>query len=162
MKYKVLIVIFVILGIISFIFYNFDNSKKDISKILNIDLTNCKVEISKDSHGGFLGDGDHYEKIKCTNKEDKIIKSNWKKLPLESEIEKVMHMKSCSDKGCKDAYEKFNIPNIKNGYYYFLDRHSETKYINDSSELNLRSSYNFSLGIYDLDKNILYYYELDT
>ena len=46
--------------------------------------------------------------------------------------------------------------------YYFLDRHSESKDRYDSSDLNNRFSWNFTLALLDVDKNIIYYYELDT
>ena len=64
--------------------------------------------------------------------------------------------------GGHNVYDKYDIPDIENGYYYFLDRHSEATNVNNDEDLNERSSYNFSLGIYDSDTMMLYYYELDT
>ena len=63
---------------------------------------------------------------------------------------------------CLPVYERYEISDIKNGYYYFLDRHSESKDRYDSSDLNNRFSWNFTLALLDVDKNIIYYYELDT
>ena len=99
-------------------------------------------------------------KIKCSKIPE--LSSNWKKLPLSSEIDKALSMKFCDGNGCKDTYEKYLIPKLESGYYYFFDRHDLANDINDDSELNNRSSWNFSVAIYDFGENIIYYYELDT
>ncbi len=59
-------------------------------------------------------------------------------------------------------YERYDIPNINDGYYYFVDRHYDAINKYDDSMLNKRSSYNFCLALYDLENKIIYYYELDT
>ena len=138
-----------------------DNKMKRISKNIGINSSNCKIEDDKNTHGGFLGDGEYLAKLTCNEQEENAIKINWKELPLSSELLKAMEIPQCSGNGCKDAFERFNLPR-ENGYYYFFDRHSESKDTRSDSELNNRSSYNFSLGIYDSNNKVLYYYELDT
>lgn len=54
------------------------------------------------------------------------------------------------------------VPKIENGYYCFVDRHSQSKDKKDDSPLLNRYSINCSLAIYDTDTNLLYYLELDT
>ena len=71
-------------------------------------------------------------------------------------------MEQCDDNGCKNIYERYSIPKIENGYYYFLDRHNESNDKYDDTNLNNRASWNFTLAIMDIDTNIIYYYELDT
>ena len=71
-------------------------------------------------------------------------------------------MKYCDGKGCLNVYERYQIPNITKGYYYFLDRHSESTNKKSAENINNRASYNFTLGIYDNVNKILYFYELDT
>ena len=73
-----------------------------------------------------------------------------------------MNMEMCDNKKCKSAQEKYNIPEIKDGYYYFLDRHQESTDEKDSSKINERASYNFTLALYDNETKKIYYYELDT
>lgn len=73
----------------------------------------------------------------------------------------VTKMIQCSD-GCKDFYKRYKIPKITNGYYYFYDRHSSSTDKFDDTNLNNRSSWNFTLVIFDKDNNVIYYYEKDT
>ena len=161
-KYLFLLLIFGIFLVISCIFTSKNNSKKHISDIIQIDIRKCNIEMEKNTHGGFLGDGDYFAKINCSNKDNNYDFSNWKKLPLSDSLKKAMEMSQCDDKGCLTAIEKYDIPEIDNGYYYFLDRHLEAKDKHDDIELNNRSSLNFSLAIYDADNKIIYFYELDT
>ena len=137
-----------------------DNKVKAISDRLNVNLEGCTIITESDTHGGFLGDGEYFAKMSCSKEEAKTIKSKWKDLPLREDIEEVLEMSRCDDESCKDAYDKYDIPSIAQGYYYLLDRHSESK--NGDTDLNGRSSYNFSLGIFDSENNIVYVYELDT
>ena len=73
-----------------------------------------------------------------------------------------MEMKQCGNNGCKNVYEKYNIPKIENGYYFFFDRHSESINKYDDSKINDRSSYNFTIALLDKNTNTIYYYRLDT
>jgi len=162
---KILGVILIICGIVLFLYFGksiFNNRKYHITKYLDINIKNCQVDSEKDTHGGFLGDGDYFAKLICTEKEDNEVKSKWIKLPLSVEIEKVLNIIDCHDNGCKTAYDRYNIPNIIDGYYYFYDRHSESSDSKDDKNLNNRSSYNFSVGIYDSSTKTIYFYELDT
>lgn len=150
----------IFLLLIVFLLAGCSNKKESIGKTIDLDINSCKIEKQVDTHGGFLGDGDYFARIKCLERED--LSNKWKELPLSKEISKVMEIKFCDGSGCKDVYEKYSIPKIKNGYYYFYDRHSSSKNRYDDTDLNTRSSWNFSLAILDLDTNIIYYYELDT
>lgn len=58
--------------------------------------------------------------------------------------------------------EEYGIPYIENGCYYFWDRHSESTDPTSDTNLFSRSSYNFSLLLYDLDDSMLYFFEFDT
>jgi hypothetical protein len=61
-----------------------------------------------------------------------------------------------------DTENNQDIPEITNGYYYFYDRFEDSSDPLNDSELLERSSYNFTLAIYDADSQILYYCEVDT
>ena len=134
------------------------NKKNYISKMIELDISNCKIETYIDTHQGFLGDGDSFAKINCSSKIN--ISKNYKELPLSDSIKEVLDMEQCNQDDCKNVFSKYNIPTIENGYYYFKDRNSKNIY--DDSTLNNRSSYNFNIAIYDTLNNIIYYYELDT
>lgn len=135
-----------------------NNQIKYISNISNLNLDSCKIIKSNDTHGGFLGDGQYFAKLECI----KLDINNFKELPVSEEIQKVLDMKSCDSKGCYDFYERYNVPKIKNGYYYFYDRHSDSTNHFDDKDLNNRSSWNFTIAIYDEDNNLLYLYVMDT
>ncbi len=154
------LIIFVLFFIIG---CNYKNSKQSIIlKNIEIDNNKCEIEKDEDTHSGFLGDGDYFAKIKCTDINYNELSKNWKKLPLSNSLKEVIQMEQCNGDGCNNVYEKFSIPNTENGYYYFLDRHSESTNKFDDTDLNNRSSWNFTLAIIDETTNIIYYYELDT
>ena len=70
-----------------------------------------------------------------------------------------------SNKVCKYAMvDDMNIPEVDKGYWFVLDRHSETKDKYNEKDIfdEDRHSYNFTVAVFDTDKNILYVYELDT
>ena len=138
-------------------------SKKDtILKNIEINENKCEIEKEADTHGGFLGDGDYFAKIKCPKIDYDNLSKKWKKLPLSKELKEIVEMEKCDDKDCKNIYERFSIPDIKIGYYYFINRQSDSEDKNDDTKLNEKSSWNFTLAILDKAKNIIYYYELDT
>lgn len=156
---------FLIIICLMIVTYNFINKKEPleyISDIIEVDLNKCKIDTSIDTHGGFLGDGRYFAKIDCSNQNNYNEFSDWKKLPLSNPLKKVMEMNICDDDGCSTVFEKYNIPKIDNGYYYFLDRHSDAKDKHNDDDLNNRYSRNFSLAIFDADSKIIYFYELDT
>ena len=119
----------------------------------------------KDTHGGFHGDGSYYLILDCLEKTEhaeELIKE-WKPLPLTENLQLIMY--GGEKDGVNYAYnlaEEAHWPIITNGVYKFVDRHSEA--INKSDDTNLfnRYSYNFSVAVYDLDTNTLYYFEFDT
>ena len=139
-----------------------NNKMKKISENIEINLDKCKIDKSSDSHGVFLSDGDYFVKITCSDINYEELSNNWKELPLTKSLIDATTLKKCNNKTCQDIYEEYSIPNISNGYYYFIDRHNDSKNKYDDSELNNRSSYNYTLALLDKDTNIIYYYELDT
>ena len=51
---------------------------------------------------------------------------------------------------------------VENGWYRFIDRHAQSYDSADESEVLERGSFNFTLALYDADRNELYYLTLDT
>lgn len=134
------------------------SEKTYISEKINLNLSDCKIASSKDTHGGFLGDGAYYAKIVCGSLDKEIY--NWNKLPLKIEIKEALDLVICDEKTCENVFERYKIPEINEGFYYFLDRYSNKNDENDAG-LNDRPSYNYTIAIFDNDKTI-YFYELDT
>ncbi len=147
-KIVLLILIFIICGC---------TNTTQLTKSIEVE-GNCEIIKEIDNHGGFLGDGESFIKLKCDSVK---LSDNWKDLPLTSELNKTMESIWCLDK-CQNAYERYNIPNIINGSYIFIDRHSESTNKYDDSLINERVSYNYTLALFDKDTNTIYYFEMDT
>lgn len=118
-----------------------------------------------DTHGGFHGDGSYRLILDCSgNRQEALeIVRGWKPLPLSENLALILYG------GFKDGMwygynlaKEANIPTIENGYYIFKDRHSDSIDRTDDSELFDRTSFNFSIAIYDSDTDIMYYFEFDT
>lgn len=121
---------------------------------------------SLDTHGGFHGDGSYYCILDCTQNREKaleIVSGSWNKLPLPQNIDALMYG------GEIDGWyyglclaEEAKLPKVDRGYYAFRDRSSESENPYDPTELLNRSSYNFTLAVYDCDTDRVYYVEYDT
>lgn len=138
--------------------------EKDIKKYIDFDVTSCKLINVTDTHGGFLGDGEYFAKYDCSKATDETEKAkyNWNFLFEDSTIDEQLKSVSCNDDGCKSVYERYDIDTDHNLYYYFYNRHSDAKDYDDQEQLEDAISYNYSIAIFDADRDILYYYELDT
>ena len=119
----------------------------------------------KDTHGGFLGDGTYYLILDCSERREQATEliKDWKPFPLTENLQLIMY--GGEKNGVSYTYdlaEEAHWPIINNGVYKFVDRHSEAVDKSDDVSLFDRYSYNFSIAAYDLDTNILYYFEFDT
>lgn len=58
------------------------------------------------------------------------------------------------------------IKEISNGYYFFIDNYAvnyeNNKNIYNDENISQRPAKNYTLGVYDLDTKIFYYFEVDT
>lgn len=155
---------------------NSESIKKFISKHIGIDVSAGVQKEYNDDHGGFLGDGTTYSEYSFESNDllEQIKKNDkWKSFPLTSNLHTVVYggeyfdielntMVNMAPHISNEEGEAI-LPEIKNGYYYFYDRHSENsndRY--DDSELLSRYSVNYTLGIYDCDTNTLYFFAMDT
>ena len=98
-----------------------------------------------------------------------VMKTNpkWLPLPFSSNISRVVYGIESKEFSASSMIryhdsDEVLIPPIKNGYYYFFDRHTESKNPKDDTELFNRCSYNFTLVIYDTDERMLYFIYYDT
>lgn len=122
-----------------------------ISESLDMDLTGSVLESYEDTHGGFHGDGETYARILLENPAPECF-VGWSRLPLTEDLQKAVSRTQSGG----------FLTDIRSGYYYFCDRHSESTDPADDSGLLTRYSYNYTLAVYDADTGILYYYECDT
>ena len=136
-----------------------------LSKHFDFKTSDFTILEEKDTHGGFHGDGSYYLILDCSQNADKArsIVENWTTLPLSENLHVVMY--GGEKNGINYGYnfaEDAHWSTIENGVYKFVDRHSESKNNSDDSEILDRYSFNFSIAVYDLDSDILYYFEMDT
>ena len=114
------------------------------------------------NHGGITMDVEALGIVYLTEEQAKNvlnqIKSNehWRKLPMTDRA-----LESAREHCIK---ESMIMPIVENGYWFYLDRYSEAinKYDENERYEKIRYSKNYSIAVLDTDKNILYYYELDT
>lgn len=143
--------------------------QKDISENIEIDVNKGTVLTEADSHGGFHGDGITMTQISFDDGTvlDAIENNDhWNRVPLSKNITALVYGidEETSSIGPYLTDENGNtiIPEIQNGYYYFYDRHSESKDPYSDEDVLGRASFNFTLALYDSDNNVLYYVEFDT
>lgn len=122
------------------------------------------VVTETDSHGGFLGDGLYTLVLDCGQNRDRALETveGWKPLPLSEPLRLMMYGGEKDGTVYDYLGEESLLPEIENGWYFFEDRHSESRDPADDAPLLDRYSFNFSLAVYDADTDILYYFALDT
>lgn len=159
------IVVFYILLILCTLCAACGFTQSPFNRYFELKMVDYIVLEEQDTHGGFHGDGSCHLILDCSQNADKAraIVENWSALPLPENLQLVMYG------GEKDGVnygfyfaQSAHWPTIENGVYKFVDRHSEAKDRSDASGLLDRYSFNFSIAVYDLDSDILYYFEMDT
>ena len=140
----------------------------DISEMIGIEILDEDMNMINhiETHGGFHGDGTTFYSMEIIN-DDTIeeIKSEWKELPLTENLTALVYgledeTSSIGPYISEDGEALF--PKVENGYYYFYDRHSESKDHFDDTNVLARHSFNFVIAIFDTDTNRLYYSKFDT
>ena len=170
---KILLVILALLILVPFciVFYNAASMFLQIPKIgpdsefastyldeeFGIDSRDYTVLHKEEGHGGFHGDGLYHIALDCSQNMDEMaaVVVDWRSLPLPENLYKVMFSPGF------DLAGQASIPDVQNGYYYFHNRHSEARFSWDTDIFG-HASYNFSIGIFDSDTNILYFVAFDT
>ncbi len=157
-KHKELVILLLVLLLLSGCF----KTKKELTRLFEVDVSKCEFEDEKEHREGFNGDGEYVAILNCSKMNNEELTTKWKKLPVSDEINEVMQMIRCDEDKCLNAIERYNIPLDGNGYYFFYDRHSDAVDKHSSIPLNDRASYNFSLAIFNVENKKIYLYELDT
>lgn len=127
----------------------------------NLNVTEEKITGKNSGHF----DGTIYQKYELSDEElDEIIRtveynSHWQKGALSKELKEELR--------CIHSFDKDNpMFDINNGYFFFKDRHIDALpseiYVYDKEIINKRYSYNYILAALDVEKKVLYYFQLDT
>ena len=133
-----------------------------ISKELDLDISGGKEVLNINTYSG----GEGTSCIAVTFDDDTVLDAiknsvNWEAFPLDETVQTLVYgiENGTSKEGpfLADANGDSMVPEIQNGYYLLIDRHSDTK-----SNILERGSFNFTVGLYDTDNNTLYCCKLDT
>lgn len=149
-------------------FIDVDQRNRDAS---GLSLTEDNLVFLSKSKASFHGDGCDYEIYEFDDIETKELvekvrsSDKWSRYPLDSVSSELVNIwngfiknESTSQEELAKSNYTSDIPKIDNGYYLLLDRATYNK----SEAILERSSYNFSLFLFDADKNTIYYLILDT
>ena len=142
------------------------------AKPLGIDISSAEIISEEDDHGGFHGDGTTFIRLDCSGTDiyDQIRNGeNWTPFPIDDTVKALVYGIEIREGDSligigpylSDEDNKPLIPEIKNGYYLLIDRQAEEDKASGADILH-RASLNFTLGIYDSDTDMLYYFERDT
>ena len=144
------------------------------SRALEIDVSAGEVLHSEDSHGGFHGDGTAYAVLQFEDGAvlEQIQESgDWKPFPLDETVQALVYgVTHTSEDGrmvesigpyLTDEDGKALVPEIGEGYYRLIDRQAEEGKATGADILH-GHSLNFTLGLYDAEKDILYLCVMDT
>ena len=134
-----------------------DDNDKTINSISKM-TEKCLIE-SNESENGFVT-------VKIEDeKTDSEIKTEWNELPLTENLTALIYGIESDTSSVGPYITKDDVPlfpEIENGYYYFVDQHTESTDSKDDTEIFDRNSFNLVIAIYDTDTNRLYYCQFDT
>ena len=141
------------------------NSKDNLhAEHFGFETAKFTVVEEEDARGGFLGDGSYSLVLDCSanSEQAREIVKDWIPLPFSENLELLMY--GGEKDGVEYGYfsEQANWPEIRNGVYKFVDRNSDAEDPSDDKEILSRGTANFSIAVYDLDSDMLYYFEADT
>lgn len=141
------------------------------SEALNLELSAGSKVSSYDTHSG---NGDGTSCIVLSFQDDAVLEQiqasdAWHPLPVDQNTQVLVY--GFSEETGEASYQigpyltddsgNPLVPEVQNGYYFFLDRQAENGKAPGSDILN-RGSFNFTFGLYDTDTDTLYCCELDT
>mgnify|MGYP004543070203 CR=1 FL=1 len=162
MKKKILIAsiiiftIIVILIIVWDLYVEVESSYKGLEFIIPLV---CKKEVITLSNENFF-DEEKLEKLYLSNWQAKRVlknienNSNWIKGEIDETVEERLKFYTR-----EDIYNK--IPYIENKYWIFTNRSNGAEDKHSIEEVMNTIYYSVSFGVFDVDNNILYYYEYE-
>ena len=131
-----------------------------VGRALNLTISHARARVSTDSHGGLSRDGTACTVLQALDGsllEQIRTDDRWRPLPMDETTRILAYGSDDGTTSIGPYLGEVELPEIQNGYYRLIDRHSDT----DTGILD-RYSFNFTLGVYDSDTNTLYFCEVDT
>ena len=132
-----------------------------IEESLGVDVSEAVIVTGYDDHSGFHGDGTMYAVLNFSDdsfEQNISFPGDWHALPLNDNLDTLIYGKWGED-SVVGPFVGVTIPRMERGYWYFYDRQRMT--CDDSMVLN-KGSYNYTIALYDSDRNCLHYCEYDT
>lgn len=163
-RIKIGITIAVVLAVCAWMVYS--SPRHMISKELHIKIPKAESISYVDSHGGAFGEGETFCAMQFDTMNGSVLSAqismdqNWRKFPLAENLAILMFGGEKDGVVYTDEFaNRYNIPEIRNGFYYFQDRLNLT---NEDANLLHSSALNVTISLYDLDNSTLYYLKYDT
>ena len=114
----------------------------ELQNNLSLNVANGDISFFKDTHGGFLGDGDESAVFTASKENAALIEQSWR---ADFSDEDVLHILF----GESGVFTNYGYVLPKNGLYYFSDRGNGY-------------SINFVFAVYDPADRTVYYCRFDT
>ena len=138
-----------------------------VGDALSLDLPDPTGTTYTATHGGFHGDGETFVTLLFDEEGARSLQGQlaegWKPLPMEGELRAAVYGGELDGVNYGDGvFARYSVSAPVNGWYWFVDRHSEATDPHSADGLLGRHSMNYSVAVFDADQNALYYYELDT
>lgn len=174
MFYKKRIVGYIGVFLLSACFLTLTGCKKEnrshyFSRELEISLPSDADITYTDNHGGFHGDGSaigtvYLDEISAVAIVEEMKENkHWNQLPLTEDIALIMYGGIRNNRVYgHNLAEEVGIPEVINGYWMIIDRFDNQNRVYSDKDILGRYSFNFTVGIFDMDESILYYYEFDS
>lgn len=140
-----------------------------VEKTTGAKVSDAKLVFHEDDHGGFHGDGDTLMVFDCSEagEDFKSSLSEWRELPMSDKLYYALFdQRADMGEPLGRLFARFDIeydhdtPAVKDGLYYFENRHNRAK-SRDDENLDFHS-WNFTFAVYDRETKKLYYIEVDT
>ena len=161
---KILSIILIMVMVLALAGCGNQTPQEIVSEELDLDITGGDQISASDNHGGFHGDGITYIVLQFDDNAvlGAIEKDpRWTAFPLDESTEALVYGAEAEAGQIgpffSDGQGNALIPEIQNGYYILIDRHADT-----DADILERYSFNFTVGLYDTDHNILYFGKMDT
>lgn len=138
-----------------------------IAKALEIDLANGDEISVYDTHSG---NGDGVSHIAFHFRDHRVLEQirenpRWKALPLDETVTALVYGRSDATASVgpflTDDRGNALVPEIQHGYYILIDEQAETG-VAAGADILHRASFNFMVGLYDTDTDILHFCRMDT
>lgn len=176
-KRKIIFALIAIVSTFSFLYYFIDLDKSTnsesvtennsphkldifmISKTIEIDCSEGTVEFENDTHGGFHNDGIAFYILEFEDNDllmEITVNEYWSELPMDEELIELI------DGRVRDKNSNQYIPAIEEGYYFFYDRFTGNDIKGFTPGILEKHPGNFTIAIYDINTNKLYYCKYDS